>query len=55
MRIPELYSKKKCPICNKVYIVPKYIDEWAWKISYNRSVCSYSCMRKWEKQNIKKI
>lgn len=56
--------EKKCPICGKIFIpAPQH----AWKIGERvknkpdiefkeppedvKKVCSYSCMRKWEKAN----
>lgn len=45
------YRKIKFPICGKMYH-PE--PEHAWKIGggeKGRIVCSYTCMRKWEKEN----
>lgn len=53
-----------CPICGKKFIPA---PEHAWKIGKinlfknensnqedrNKLVCTYSCMRKWEKENLK--
>lgn len=45
---------KKCPICGKEFHPEA---EHAWKIGRTKngeggkSVCTYSCMRKWEKEN----
>lgn len=41
----------KCPICAKEFVPA---PEHAWKIGtdkQNRLVCSYTCMRKWEREN----
>lgn len=43
------YKIKKCPICKKDF---HPAPEHAWKIgpeTANNIVCSYTCMRKWEK------
>ncbi|MEE0981454.1 MAG: hypothetical protein U0K91_07195 [Acutalibacteraceae bacterium] len=41
---------KVCPICGKEFLPA---GQHSWKIgeymSYEKLVCSYSCMRKWEK------
>lgn len=39
-----------CPVCKKKYYAA---PDHAWKIGSGagRRVCSYSCMRKWEKAN----
>ena len=45
------YRKIKCPICGKEFH-PE--PEHAWKIGNDKkgkTVCSYTCMRKWEKEN----
>lgn len=48
------YKKIKCPICGeKFHPVPEH----AWMIGFGKNgyggkkVCSYTCMRKWEKEN----
>lgn len=42
----------KCPICKKEYYPT---PDHAWRIGKHgekgKRVCSYSCMRKWEKEN----
>ena len=42
----------KCPVCGETFF---YDPEHAWKIGktdyHSKKVCSYSCMRKWEKEN----
>ena len=66
--IDDYYKKyclpQTCPICGKKYIPTL---DWYWKIgSYNAytadssdkrtvNVCSYSCMRKWEKEQEVKL
>lgn len=40
-----------CPICKQKF-APAV--EHAWKIDTDRLVCSYSCMRIWEKADAKK-
>lgn len=45
------YKIKKCPICKKDF---HPAPEHAWKIgpeSSNNIVCSYTCMRKYEKEH----
>ena len=43
---------RKCPICGKIFecYCP---SEWVYKIYYKngryKQVCSYTCMRKWQK------
>ena len=40
----------KCPVCKKKFY-PE-LGEWAWRIGTEdnkRMVCSYGCMRKWQK------
>lgn len=46
--IPEL-SLRACPICKKNFIPA---PEHAWKIGgeHRALVCSYTCMRVWEKR-----
>jgi hypothetical protein len=46
-------SSAKCPICGKTFY---HEPEHAYKIGHTNSkggklVCSYTCMRKWEKDN----
>lgn len=42
-------TPSKCPICKKNYYPT---PDHAWRIGENgKRVCSYSCMRKWEKEN----
>lgn len=43
----------ECPVCGKMF---KAADEHSYKIGKNRNklVCTYSCMRKWEKGEVKK-
>lgn len=37
---------KVCPICKRKFApAPSHY----WKINYDRLVCSYSCMRAWER------
>jgi hypothetical protein len=46
--------ENKCPICGKKFIAAPY-HGWIIKETEKRrgtKVCSYSCMRKWEKENI---
>ena len=43
---------KKCPICGKEF---HPAPQHNWKIgaeSSNKLVCSYTCMREWEKKNL---
>lgn len=43
----------KCPICGKEFRM-YYGAEWAYKIKKKTGpicVCSWGCMRKWEKNN----
>ena len=43
-----------CPICKKEFSAA---PEHAWKIGYKANpklVCSYSCMRKWERSHGRK-
>ena len=43
------FVMKKCPICGKdFHPAPQHI----YKISGNKVVCSYTCMRAWEKKNL---
>ena len=45
------YKKIKCPICGEKYH-PE--PEHAWRIGHGEKgikVCSYTCMRKWEKEH----
>ena len=56
----EYYSDKKackCPICEKMFIPAVehawQIGNWGNDIRYV-NVCSYTCMRKWEKEQIEK-
>lgn len=45
------YRKIKCPICGKEFH-PE--PEHSWRIGHSvegKKVCSYTCMRKWEKEN----
>lgn len=45
------YSTIKCPICGKEFHAT---PERGWRIGEtvtSQRVCSYSCMRKWEKQS----
>lgn len=45
------YKIKKCPICGKGF---HPAPEHAWKIGPEQTgplVCSYTCMRKWEKEH----
>ena len=60
----QLKKTSTCPICGKKFVPA---PEHAWKIgSYNtytaesddgrrKHVCSYSCMRKWEKEQEEKL
>lgn len=44
-------KEKICPVCGKKYI---FRDHWAYKILKDEHVtnyCSWSCMRKTEKEN----
>lgn len=47
-------SSAKCPVCGETFY---YDPEHAYMIGFSRGkttgkkVCSYSCMRKWEKSN----
>ena len=43
----------ECPVCGEMF---KAADEHSYKIGKNRNklVCTYSCMRKWEKGEVKK-
>lgn len=68
--IDEYFQKhclpQTCPICGKGFIPA---PEHAWKIghitsyaiknrrddAYQRNVCSYTCMRKWEREEEAKI
>ena len=49
----EFGQPHECPICGKTFIPT---PDWYWKIgdsglnTRNKNVCSYSCMRKWEKE-----
>jgi hypothetical protein len=55
--IDEEYKKKKCPICGKLFYVPKVLC-WGWVIGTERHpkpVCSYKCQREWEKRPAKKV
>lgn len=41
----------KCPICKKKFYAE--LGGWAWKIGWKsetRYVCSYACMRTWQKK-----
>lgn len=56
----EHFSDRKamlCPICGKIYIPAVehawQIGNWGNDIRYT-NVCSYTCMRKWEKEQIEK-
>lgn len=41
-----------CPICGKSFVPA---PEHAWDIDYGRKlVCSYTCMRVWEKEHLAK-
>lgn len=45
------YTIRKCSICKKKFH-PE--PEHGWKIGFStggKPVCSYSCMRKWEKEH----
>ena len=50
--LDDYYASITCPICGKVFI-PAVEHVWAigdWEQDVrNDLVCSYSCMRKWEK------
>lgn len=52
------YELKKCAVCGKIF-EPPIPDEWAYKV-YNRAYtsklwfCSWGCLRKAEKLEIKK-
>ena len=45
-------TQAKCPVCGKMYFPA---GEHAWRIGEygerGKRVCSYSCMRKWEKEH----
>ena len=46
------YSKyPECPICGKKFVPAPF---HAWKISGDILVCTYSCMRKYEKSHAPK-
>lgn len=50
-----LAKTKICPICGKEFEILSYqFKNWAWRIGSDahnpRYVCSYSCLRKWEKE-----
>ena len=46
-------TELKCPICKKNFI-PAVEHQWMIrKSNAYKKVCSYSCMRKWEKQRLK--
>ena len=43
-----------CPICGKIFIAAQYHQ---WEAGYKtvaKLVCSYTCMRKWEKEKVDK-
>lgn len=48
------YRLIKCPICGKKF---HPVPEHQWKVGYSHNgfggkpVCTYTCMRKWEKEN----
>ena len=48
MRTP--WDEIKCPICGKMF-VPAPLHAWKINVGYYREieVCTYSCMRVWEK------
>ena len=54
MTVFMVRSSAKCPVCGETFF---YDPEHAYKIGFNKGkttgkkVCSYSCMRKWEKEN----
>lgn len=47
---PKILMPAKCPICKKKYYPAA---QHAWRIGNGNGarVCSYSCMRKWEKEH----
>lgn len=52
MTVFMIRSSDKCPVCGETFF---YDPEHAYKIGKSdfssKKVCSYSCMRKWEKSN----
>ena len=48
----DYLTKSTCPICSKEFM---HYSDWYWKIgnygfeTRDQYVCSYSCMRAWEK------
>ena len=54
MTVFMVRSSAECPVCGKTFF---YDPEHAWMIGYGKNgyggkkVCSYTCMRKWEKEN----
>lgn len=43
----ENIMAKKCPVCKEMFIPA---GQHVWKIKGDRLVCSYKCMRKFEKE-----
>ena len=54
MKVFMTRSSTKCPVCGKKFF---YDPEHAYLIGFGRNgyggkkVCSYACMRNWEKEN----
>lgn len=49
--VPPVLKERKRPICGKIFFP---WGEWGWKIGTEknpRNVCSYTCMRVWEKSH----
>ena len=46
-------AENRCPICKKNF-VPAPNHQWIISINHNprKKVCSYNCMRKWEKPRL---
>jgi predicted nucleic acid-binding Zn ribbon protein len=45
------YRKHKCPVCGKEFGVMSTTYGWVYKIKNGKKVCSYKCMREWEKKH----
>ena len=50
-KIYRMFVKKTCPVCGLEFIPAPMHSYKVGNSAHNKLVCSYSCMRKWEKEH----